>query len=157
MNADKYAVYVTSGTEAYNSNIKWGGCHITMAGFSREHGKKAKLDVINEISKNSLINSSAWKPSAYNIQNWNGKWTVVIKSKTLDVVGKTLQIQGFEEVKGPKSCKTAFHITLPHVKSKQEAKQFAKGLSNKDWYLTVAKTEDSKLYEWVHYTPLGKL
>ncbi len=160
MNNLECAVYVTAGNKAYNPNCEWGGCHITLSGFSTKNGDNTKLIAAAQIAEKTLNvkNTAPWKPDDWTVKNWKQVWTIVIKSGTLNKVADMLNKEGFERIKGPKHTpnKTAFHISVPHAKSKEEAEEYARSLSDNNWFITIAQKKSPKDFDWIQYSQLNK-
>ncbi len=157
----EYAVYVTAGKKSYSSKFEWGGCHITVAGFTPSNGDKAKLLAASQIGQNALDDkkSNQWKPVGWTVKNWKNVWTIVIKSSTLDKVADMLSREGFENLKGPNNTKnkTPFHISVPHAKTKEDAEKYGESLAKKRWFITIAQRNAANEFEWIQYSPLNKV
>lgn len=146
-----YLVYAT--TKEYDPTNVWGGCHITVAGTQKNTGA-ALIEVINSIAQKNL-KVTQWHPSDWEIQKWKGRYTMVIKSKSLREVAEQLKGKGVANLKGPDNGSCHFHVTLPDsIKSVAEAQKYAQQLSQKDWYLTVV--EKGNPCKWVGHAPLLK-
>ncbi|MBA3603666.1 MAG: hypothetical protein H0W50_08510, partial [Parachlamydiaceae bacterium] len=99
----EYAVYVTAGKNSYSPKYEWGGCHITVSGFTPNNGEETKRLAASKIGQNALNDkkSNPLKPVGWTVKNWKNVWTIVIKSSTLDKVADMLSQAGFDNLKGP--------------------------------------------------------
>lgn len=140
----KYAIYLTTGSQAQSDDAEWGGCHITLAGFHRKHGNEALLNKLPQIIKESSTTLEGWRPGYVRVQKWGKQWAVVFYSRTLNKIAQKLAQEGFKRVKGPEFSKSAFHMVLPHLKDQQTAKVFAHSLKEKEWFVTLVEMKPSE-------------
>lgn len=152
----KCSVYITNGPQDHHSKAAYGGDHITVAKCEKRNAKEVK-QILKDVAKVNLKGedlSLQWRPTKYNIEVWKGRYTMVIKSKRLVEVADQLKKAGISHLMGPGNGKCKFHVTLPKsISSREEAKEYAEKLAEKDWSLTfVDKTKGA---EWHGYTHLN--
>src|SRR5215207_9932414 len=103
MQLNPCAIYVRPGNE-HDIKKEWGGCHITMAGFQTTSPQDSLTKIQALAINNYAQGNKLWQPSDYAIENWKGRFTMVIKSKTLNQIAQDLEACGFQRLKGPKKA-----------------------------------------------------
>jgi len=127
-------------------SLKWGGLHITIVGSNLNQD-------INKIKKTIFFNTGKkWRFSnstKFNLKKWNGVWTIIFKSKTLDIFANELHNLQFNNIKGPKYSKTKWHISLPNYNKEQAYKLLNHYIYYKPyWYLTLS-VENNNKFRWI--------
>lgn len=132
-NVAKWAVVLSPGPKP---GIPWGGYHITIAGYSKANGGLSKKYFLEGAYK-SLFHGKPWHlhGNLPNFLKWNGTYTQIFQSHTLDELSDKLVSGGFDKIKGPKQGKVPWHISLQtdHAGSKRIIDEFKRGKTN--WYL----------------------
>lgn len=152
--SNEFAIYLvpnpTSNTKSfiYNCNPKWGGIHITLAGFSKSHPPMRKnLKMISKLGKRKwTINTNS-----LNIKyGRNGHGRIDFKSRTLDKIANKLHKLGFHKVKGPKYSNYSWHMMMNCV-IPNNIKSILKNFS---WSLVIVKRKFDKSIEYREHYPI---
>jgi len=144
----EYAVYIAPNlTEAsnkflYDCDKKWGGMHVTIAGYHTNQPAPKKF--LKNISKSG---KNMWTITDNTIKVKDN--TIYFKSKTLDSVANFLHKNGFNKVKGPIYAKTKWHITSECT----IPKNIKAILKNLTWSLVLVSRENNKI-KWLKRYPL---
>ena len=132
---------------SYDSSMAWGGFHITLV------GKENKIS-FNNIKRTSLYNGKKkWTFSSMPVAKlikWNGIWTIVFQSKTIDQLADELINLGFSSVKGPNTG-TPWHISLNGVDKKLAEdifNYFVKSSKRPHWFLTKCIENPKGNFTW---------
>lgn len=149
----KYAVYLSPG---YEENVKWGGYHVTITGFSNSHAcQKSQKTILNNIWKEihnahpysfrkKVEGKDYWIETKHDKNGNDLGYRVSFNSDLLDKFAAKLKQQKFERIKGKKHSKS-WHITL-NISSNENSElaraQFD-ALRKKDWKLWLVR-EPSK-------------
>ena len=115
-----------------------------MAGFSTHH----PIGKLQNVADKVLKKNQHWKPQEMYAKKGKGNhWKVVVKSKTLDKLASQMKKNCFHHIK------KHFHITLPHVSSEREAKNYVNNLKGKDWFFHVCEkpANSIKNCSWKNY------
>jgi hypothetical protein len=139
----------------YKDNAKpalsWGGYHITIVGS----GNKTSFDKLRNTSffdkaKNNFIEWRFSDKPVAQLEIWNGVWTIVFKSKTIDDLADDLIRLRFTSVKGPRSG-TSWHISLNGA-DEESAKllyiRFVEDGTRPLWHLTRCIENPRRVFTW---------
>jgi len=131
-----YAIYLSPGFE---KGVGWGGYHVTIAGFSKNHapGKSEKEEAKNAWDEANGGKVYSFVNKKYNKDYWAcylGKpygWGICFYSDTLDRMAKELIKKKFDDVRKGGN----WHISLYCDTKEAAIKRFEKDLKNKPWKL----------------------
>jgi hypothetical protein len=152
----RWAVILSPGPE---TGVPWGGYHVTIAGYSSMHACDCDNDtayicvsplcacgdkeaILRKYFK-LLFNDKPWHlhgdlPA---LSKWSGLWTQTFQSDILDKLANKLDVEGFDNIKGPDHPTspgkngTPWHITLTADKTDSEDMVAAFKSEKTDWYL----------------------
>ena len=139
----------------YKDNAKparpWGGYHITIVGS----GNSASYNLLKNTSFFDKATNKFFKWRFSNapvaqLEIWNGVWTIVFKSKTIDDLADDLIRLRFTSVKGPNSG-TSWHISLngaDEESAKGLFQRFVRDGGRPLWHLTRCIENPKGVFTW---------
>jgi hypothetical protein len=139
-----YAIYAVPNFKnkdkhLHNCNIKWGGLHVTLAGFSPLHPQiKPFLQMLSRVGR------KIWHINTNNIRIKNN--TIYFNSRTLDKVANALANNGFNKIKGKKFSGVDWHITFEDCKIPPNIMNILAFVS---WSFIIVRDNNDGTYSWL--------
>jgi 8-oxo-dGTP pyrophosphatase MutT (NUDIX family) len=126
----------------------WGGFHITICGSNfTQPIDRARLTRFYTSGNRWTFSST----TMYEIKNWNGVWTIVFNSQTINSLSRELKTLGFTNIKGPLSGRP-WHVSLyglTEAQAHQKAQEFIVNTATRpNWFLTICEDNGNGTYRW---------
>jgi hypothetical protein len=139
-----YAIYAVPNFQnkdkfLHNCNIKWGGLHVTLAGFSQFHPQiKPFLQMLSKAGR------KFWFMDINTIKLKNN--TIYFNSATLDKIANALNNNGFQKIKGKQFSGVDWHITFINC---QIPHNIINILANISWSFIIVRDNGDGTYSWL--------
>lgn len=137
MSNKNFAIYVAPDIQftkykvLQKCNKKFGGIHITLAGFSSSH----PINLLNQLP----ITTKHWTPDVNSI--YTADKHIIIRSNTLDKLAEQLNLFGFKKIKGPFHKGDEWHMSL----NCKNIKKVMEILLLSTWAIYVVVEKNNKL------------